>query len=468
MKSSNNFNIYVVSITAAIVGLLLGFDTGIISGALLFIEKDFIISTELKELIVSIVLVGAMVGSLSSGRLTDQYGRRRLMLIISALFIVGTLIASFANSITSILIGRFIIGFAIGSGSYTAPLYIAEVSPTESRGGLVTLHQLAITIGILVSFVINYAFISVQGSWHWMFAIGLIPATLLGLGVIILPESPRWLIKQNRQLEATKILQKLRQKNEVFAEINDIKNSLTLKEATFREIFSPAILPVLFLGAMLGLIQQVTGINTIIYYSPKIFQLAGFADTSSAILATIGIGIVNVLATIIAIYYLDKIGRRPLLLLGLTGMCLSLLGLSFSFQSGTPDNLLRFASIACIFLYIICFAFSLGAILWVIVSEIFPLSVRATAMGVAIFSCWFWNFAVSSTFLTLLNAMGPSATFLIYALMCVFSFIFCYYKVPETKGITLEKIEENIHNRLPLRHIGQQEKDGVPAFETSL
>ena len=217
---------------------------------------------------------------------------------------------------------------------------------------------------------------------------------------------------------------------------------------------------------MLGLIQQVTGINTIIYYSPKIFELAGFADTSSAILATIGIGIVNVLSTIIAIYYLDKIGRRPLLLIGLVGMCVSLFGLSFSFQSGATESLLRYTAIGCIFLYIICFAFSLGAILWVMVSEIFPLSVRATAMGIAVFSCWVWNFVVSSTFLSLLNAMGPSATFLIYAVMCIFSFIFCYYKVPETKGISLEKIEENIHNRLPIRHIGQQEKDATPAFET--
>lgn len=462
----SRFTIYTVSAIAAIAGLLFGFDTGIISGALLFIEKDFIVSTEMKELIVSSVLFGAMFGSLASGRLTDQFGRRRLMLIISGLFIAGTLIASFATQINGILIGRLFIGFAIGIGSYTAPLYIAEVSPHELRGGLVSLNQLAITIGILCSFIINYAFTNIDGSWRWMFGIGLLPAILLSIGMIFLPESPRWLIKQNMKEKAVKTLQKLRNTADVSHEINEIQNSLQIKQASFREIFSPWILPVLFLGAMLGFIQQVTGINTIIYYAPTIFQLAGFPDASSSILATVGIGVVNVLATIFAVCYLDKLGRRPLLLAGLIGMCICLVGLSLAFQSGADASMLRWIAMGCTFLYIICFAFSLGAILWLVVSEIFPLEVRATAMGIAVFSCWLWNFAVSSTFLTLLNAMGPSATFLIYAVMCVFSFVFCYYKVPETKGVTLEQIEDNIRRRLPLRYIGQPVFDKTSVTET--
>lgn len=458
---SSRFTIYTVSAIAALAGLLFGFDTGIISGALLFIEKDFTVSTEMKELIVSSVLFGAMFGSLASGRLTDQFGRRRLMLIISGLFIAGTIIASFATQISGILLGRLFIGFAIGIGSYTAPLYIAEVSPHELRGGLVSLNQLAITIGILFSFIINYAFTNIDGSWRWMFGIGLLPAVLLSIGMIFLPESPRWLIKQNMKEKAIKTLQHLRNTNDVSHEINEIQNSLQIKQASIREVFSPWILPVLFLGAMLGFIQQVTGINTIIYYAPTIFQLAGFPDASSSILATVGIGVVNVLATIFAVCYLDKLGRRPLLLTGLAGMCVTLLGLSLAFQSGADAAMLRWIAMGCTFLYIICFAFSLGAILWLVVSEIFPLEVRATAMGIAVFSCWLWNFAVSSTFLTLLNAMGPSITFLIYALMCIFSFAFCYYKVPETKGVTLEQIEDNIRRRLPLRYIGQ------PVFDKS-
>ena len=457
MQSTQKSRLYIygVSAIAALAGLLFGFDTGIISGALLFIQQDFALSTEMKELIVSSVLLGAMFGSLSSGQLTDRFGRRRLMLIISGLFITGTVIAALANQVYIILFGRLFIGLAIGMGSYTAPLYIAEVSPSELRGALVSLNQLAITIGILCSYMINYAFTNINGSWRWMFGIGLVPALLLSVGMIFLPESPRWLVRQNRLDKATKILQQLRNSTDVSQEISDIKNSLQIKQANFREIFSPWILPVLFLGGMLGFIQQVTGINTIIYYAPTIFELAGFHDASSSILATVGIGIVNVLATIFAIFFLDRLGRRPLLITGLIGMCISLLGLSFSFYSGVEVSLLRWLAMGCTFTYIICFAFSLGAILWLVVSEIFPLEVRATAMGIAVFSCWFWNFVVSSTFLTLLNALGASQTFLVYASMCVFSLIFCYYKVPETNAVTLEQIEENIRRRLPLREIGQ-------------
>ncbi|MFZ2314514.1 MAG: sugar porter family MFS transporter [Gammaproteobacteria bacterium] len=453
--STSRFYVYSVSAIAALAGLLFGFDTGIISGALLFIEKDFIISTEMKEMIVSSVLVGAMFASLFSGRLTDKFGRRRVMIIISTLFVIGTLIASLTSSISGILLGRLFIGLAIGIGSYTAPLYIAEIAPFELRGGLVSLNQLAITLGILSSYIINFAFTGIDGSWRWMFGIGLLPAILLSIGMLFLPESPRWLVKQNRREDAIKILKRLRNTQNVKQEVDEIENSLQVKQAGFREIFAPWIRPVLLLGAGLGFIQQVTGINTIIYYAPTIFQLAGFPDASSSILATVGIGVVNVLATIFAIMYLDKLGRRPLLLAGLIGMCVTLAGLSFAFHFGSDMGLLRWAALACVFLYIICFAFSLGAILWLAVSEIFPLEVRATAMGVAVFSCWLWNLAVSATFLSLLNAFGPSQTFLIYAVMCVFSYVFCYYKMPETRGVTLEQIENNIRQRLPLRQIGQ-------------
>lgn len=454
MSSSqkNYFYIFGVSAIAALAGLLFGFDTGIISGALLFIEKDFALSTSMKGAIVSSVLMGAMFGSLFSGTLTDRFGRRRLMLIISALFIIGTVIASFAQSVDAILYGRLIIGFAIGIGSYTAPLYIAEVAPFDLRGGLVSLNQLMITIGILCSFIIDFAFTNIDGSWRWMFGIGLVPAILLSVGMIFLPESPRWLVKQNMMDKAVATLRKLRKTTEVEAELNDIKKSLNVKKATFADIFSPWIRPVLFLGAMLGFIQQVTGINTIIYYAPTIFKMAGFPDDSTAILATVGIGVVNVLATIFAVFFLDRLGRRPLLLTGLVGMCLSLLGLSATFylNLNTP-----WLAMGCTFFYIICFAFSLGAILWLVVSEIFPLEVRATAMGIAVFSCWFWNCVVSYTFLRLLEEFGAGSTFLFYAIMCVISFVFCYYKTPETSGVTLEQIEENIRKRLPLRAIGQ-------------
>lgn len=452
--------IYLVCAIAALAGLLFGFDTGIISGALLFIEQGFPLTTVMKELIVSSVLLGAMAGSLCSGRLTDHYGRRRILLIISGMFIIGTLIASFAPNVYAILLGRLCIGIAIGIGSYTAPLYIAEVAPLELRGGLVSLNQLAITIGIMSSYFINYLFMNIEGSWRIMFGIGVVPAIFLGLGMLFLPESPRWLVKQKKLSQAKETLHYLRRTSQVDEELKDIEKSLTVRQIKFSEIFAPWIRPVLFLGIMLGFFQQVTGINTIIYYAPTIFQLAGFQNTATSILATIGIGIVNVLATVFAVYYLDKIGRRGLLLTGLVGMCVSLFALSLAFKWDSPY--LHWLTVISTFTYVICFAFSLGTMVWLLVSEIFPLEVRGVAMGVAVFSCWVWNFAVSATFLSLLNALGPANTFLLYAVMCIFAFIFCYYKAPETNGISLEQIEENIRRQLPLREIGQ------PAFSTEL
>lgn len=455
---SSTFSIYLVSGIAALAGLLFGFDTGIISGALLFIQQDFTLTTVAKEFIVSSVLLGAMVGSLLSGRLTDQYGRRGILLVISGLFIIGTLIASLTTHVMGIMGGRLIIGLAIGIGSYTAPLYIAEVAPINLRGALVSFNQLAITLGIMCSYFINLVFTNTHGSWRWMFVIGIIPAILLFFGLFFLPESPRWLIKKGHLEKAKLILQRLRHQQTVDAEIAEIKKSFNTQPISFKEIFSARIRPVLLLGITLGFLQQITGINTIIYYAPTIFQMAGFESASSSIFATVGIGVVNVLATVFAIFYLDKLGRRPLLLAGLIGMGLSLGVLSLTFYYESHGDLLKWTAVISTFIYIICFAFSLGALLWLMVSEIFPLEVRGAAMGIAVFSCWFWNFVVSSTFLSLLNAIGPSQSFLFYAAMCGFAFVFCFFKVPETSGVSLEQIEENIRNALPLREIGQPVK----------
>ncbi len=459
MSAKLNGSVCLVSVIAALAGLLFGFDTGIISGALLFIQKQFVLTTGMKELIVSSVLIGAMVGSLCSGRLTDIFGRRKVMLIIAGLFIVGTLIASFAKLTEMIIVGRIIIGLAIGIGSYAAPLYIAEAAPLEWRGGLVTLNQLAITIGILCSYLINYAFVSIQGSWRWMFMIGIIPAVLLGIGMIFLPESPRWLVKQGLKDKARSTLQYLRAHKEVEDEINEIEHSLKIKQAGYSDIFAPWIRNVLFLGMFLGFLQQVTGINAIIYYAPTIFGMVGFKTTSGAILATVGVGVVNVLSTIFAIFVIDKLGRRPLLFAGLVGMGVSLVCLSCAFHFGSELSYLRWAAMASIFVYIISFAFSLGALLWLMVSEIFPLEVRGTAMSFTVFTSWFWNFAVSFTFLTLVGLLGPSGTFLIYAAMCVLGFVIGYIFVPETKNVSLERIERNIRANLPLRKIGDSLRD---------
>lgn len=452
--TKNLFAIGLVSTIAAIAGLLFGFDTGIISGAILFIQKQFVLTTAMKEYIVSSVLIGAMMGSLASGRLTDNYGRRKVMLIVSGLFIFGTLIASLAPNVMWILIGRIVIGIAIGIGSYTAPLYIAEAAPLEIRGGLVSLNQLAITIGIMMSYLINYSFVDSAASWRLMFAIGIIPAVLLAIGVTMLPESPRFLVKQGEKSKARETLQYLRNHPNVEHELMSIESSLHTKQTKFKELFQKNIFKVLLLGIFLGFLQQVCGINTIIYYAPTIFQMAGFPSASSSILATVGIGVVNVLSTVFAIMYLDKLGRRPLLFAGLIGMALSLSILSFGFYYHGDADILRWTAMGSTFVFIICFAFSLGALLWLMVAEIFPLEMRGLAMSIAVFSCWFWNFTVSSTFLTLLDKLGASTTFLMYAMMCVFGLIVSTFVVPETKGVSLETIEHNIRRGVPLREIG--------------
>jgi sugar porter (SP) family MFS transporter len=449
-----NFAVCLVSLIAALAGLLFGFDTGIVSGAILVIQKSFPLTAVQKECIVSAVLVGAMIASLISGRLADNYGRKDLMLVIAILFITGTLIAALAGSIKMLIVGRLLIGFAIGMGSYIAPLYIAEAAPYEWRGGLVSLNQLAITIGILCSYLINYAFVGTEYSWRWMFGMGVVPAVLLGVGMLFLPDSPRWLIKQNQLEKAKKILAYLRGTENIHHELSDIQQSLNIHYASFKEVFAPWVRRVLFLGIFLGFLQQVSGINTIIYYAPTIFEAAGFHDISNTILATVGIGVVNVLSTIWALIYLDRKGRRTLMFAGLIGMAASLFCLSFAFRFGLNWEGLRWVSVVSIFVFIICFAFSLGPLLWLMVSEIFPLRVRGTAMSIAVFSCWFWNAVVSGTFLSLLNALGPSNTFLLFGAMCVLGLIVSYFILPETKGVSLEHIEENIRKGLPLKDIG--------------
>jgi SP family galactose:H+ symporter-like MFS transporter len=311
-----------------------------------------------------------------------------------------------------------------------------------------------ITIGIMCSYFIGYAFSDGTSSWRYMFAIGIVPAILLGIGMLFLPESPRWLIKQGLTDKAKIILQRLRNSQYVEHEIQEIQDSMQFKQATVKDVFAPWIRPVLLLGIFLGFLQQVSGINTLIYYAPTIFQMAGFHDASSSILATVGLGIVNVLSTLFAVFYLDKLGRRPLLFAGLIGMGISLASLSLAFYFGHHFAYLHWLAFASTFVYIISFAFSLGALLWLMVAEIFPLEVRGIAMGFAVFSCWFWNFVVSATFLSLLNALGPAVTFMLYASMCFIGLAICYKIVPETRGVSLEQIEENIRAGLPLRKIG--------------
>jgi MFS transporter, SP family, galactose:H+ symporter len=449
-KKSRRF-VQIVAGTAALAGLLFGFDTGVISGAILFIKGAFGLTPFAEEVLVSAALVGAVCGSTLSGRFTDVLGRKRAILITAAIFTVGSILCAVAGSLPLLIVGRLAVGIAIGVASYTAPLYISEMAPANLRGALVTLNQLAITSGILLAYVVDAVFAPSDG-WRFMFAFGAIPAIVLGLGIAVLPESPRWLLLHRRKEEAINVLTRIRGTQDVMPEVNEILEHAEPGHGRLADLFSPFVLPVLFCGIALAVIQQITGINTVIYYAPTIFQAAGFHSNEAAIVATAGVGVVNVLMTVVSIPLIDKVGRRPLLLISLSGMGVALAALGIGFAVG--GEALKFIGVLSLALYIAAFAIGLGPVFWLLISEIFPLNVRGQAASVATMANWLSNFIVSLTFLSLLNALGSVWTFILYAVLCVVGVWFCLRFVPETKGVPLEVIERDLRARRPLRKLG--------------
>lgn len=449
----NRFYI-VVAMIAALSGILFGYDTGVISGAILFIKDDFHLSPQMNGLVVSTVLFGALLGAIISGRMTDRFGRKNLLIVDAVVFIVGTLGSSLAPTILGIIISRIVVGIAIGIASYIAPLYISEISPAKHRGALVSLNQLAITIGILLSYMVNAAFAEAH-AWRWMLAIGIIPAFCLLFGMIFLPYSPRWLMSRGREAEALKALNTIHGESADSREqLEIIKASLKQQKGDWRMLFSKVIRPTLFIAGGLALLQQVTGINTIIYYAPTIFQMAGFHSASSAISTTMIIGVAFVLFTIIALPFVDSLGRRFLLFVGLTAMSISLGLLSWSFRAQNPAGMLKWMTLISMLVFIAGFAISLGPIMWLMIAEIFPLKVRGLGASLATCINWASNWLVAITFLTLIEFLGPSGTFFIYFLISLFSIIFVYLWVPETKGCSLEDIEANLYAGKPTRRLG--------------
>lgn len=450
--SERRLFVYVAAGFAALGGLLFGYDTGVISGAELFLKRDFVLSTFALEVIVSGVLAGAATGALAGGRLADLFGRRRLLIATAIVFAAGAVVCALAVSPWMLVFGRIIVGLGIGLSSGTVPVYISEVSPAESRGLNVSLFQLAITLGILLAYVVDYAFSSI-GGWRWMFGLAVVPAFIFALGMLYLPESPRWLARSNQRDAARAVLARIRGASNVDVEMREIDASLA--EATERghlaDLLSPSIRPALVVGIGLAIFQQITGINTVIYYAPVIMQSAGISSASGAILATAGIGLVNVFMTVVSMWLIDRVGRRPLLLIGIAGMAVTLGALGFVFHGATAPGTARLALVG-IMAYVASFAISLGPIFWLMIAEIYPNRIRSSAEGLAATFNWGSNLAVSLTFLTLLQAIGPSRTFWLYGLMAVGAWIFSYALVPETKGRTLEEIEAFWHASRPGSH----------------
>ncbi len=445
---------YLIFAIAALSGILFGFDTGVISGAILFINDEFKLTPQTNGLVVSAVLFGALLGAIISGRLVDHLGRKRLLIADAIIFIVGTLASAFATSVPFLIGGRILVGIAIGIASYVAPLYISEIAPTRYRGALVSLNQLAITIGILLSYLVDYIFIN-HGGWRFMFGAGVIPALGLLLGMSFLPDSPRWLCARGDFATAENILKRMQGETIAKQELTQIKKNLHQSQGTWKMLFDPLVKSTVIIGVGLAIIQQITGINTIIYYAPTIFKLAGFVGSQNAILATMGVGVVFVLSTIISLPLIDSVGRRPLLLIGLFGMtiCLGLLGWIFSQTESSV--FMKWTALASMLTYITCFGFSLGPVMWLMIAEIYPLKVRGLGSSLATAANWGSNMIVALTFLSLIEFFGVSHTFFIYCLLGALSLLFIYFYVPETKGVSLEQIELNLMAGLNFKKIGQ-------------
>lgn len=442
-------------VLAALAGLMFGLDVGVISGALLFIRAEFGISDRMLEWIVSSMMLGAALGALSAGRISASLGRKRSLIIGSVLFVVGALLSGLAWSPAVLIVARIILGMALGIASFTAPLYLAEVSEKRTRGAIISLYQLMITVGILAAFLSDTAF-SYRGNWRYMLGILVIPGVLFLFGVFLLPDSPRWLMMRGRVQAAKDVLMRLRgDKAAVEQEVADIAEQLRMPQEGYKLFkenrnFRRSVA----LGVLLQTMQQLTGINVVMYYAPRIFQSMGYA-TRAQMWFTAVVGLTNMLATFIAIGLVDRWGRKPILYCGFTVMAVGLGGVGTLMGVGISSHTEQLFAVALLLTFIVGFAMSAGPLIWTLCSEVQPLKGRDFGIACSTFTNWVVNLIVGATFLTLLEQIGPAATFWLYAGLNLLFIGLTFLLVPETKGVSLEQIEKNLMSGKPLRELGQ-------------
>lgn len=447
-RSGSNYVIF-LSIVAALGGLLFGYDTAVISGAIGFLRTYFVLDSSETGWAASSALVGCLIGAGTAGGFSDMAGRKKALLLAGFLFTVSALWSALASTLTEFSTARILGGVGIGMASMLSPLYIAEIAPAHSRGRLVSFNQFAIVVGILVVYFVNYLIANakseewnLQWGWRWMFGSATLPAVLFFVLVFLIPESPRWLVKRRRSKEALKILTRMGGQEHAEAELRAIEDAVAREEDSTGQLFQPGMRIALLIGVVLAILQQVTGINVFMYYAPEIFKQLG-SGTNAALLQTIIIGAVNLTFTIVALKTIDRLGRKPLMIIGSTGMGISLtaLGLAAYFQK-TELWVLIF-----ILGYIASFALSMGPVVWVVLSEIFPTKIRGRAMSIATLTLWAANYLVSQTFPMmnenpwLVEKFNHGFPFAVYALFCVLTIVFVKIFVPETKGKSLEEIE---------------------------
>ncbi|KAI3794876.1 hypothetical protein L1987_37516 [Smallanthus sonchifolius] len=447
---SNKF-VLGLTVIAGIGGLLFGYDTGVISGALLYIRDDFEAvdqSSVLQETIVSMALLGAIIGAAAGGWLNDVQGRKSATLIADVIFALGSLVMAAAPDPYVLIFGRLLVGLGVGIASVTAPMYIAEASPSEIRGGLVSTNVLMITGGQFLSYLVNLGFTQVRGTWRWMLGIAAVPA-ILQFSLMFLPESPRWLYKNRSSSEAIATLSKIYDPDRLKDELEQLSAALEEERrgrssVRYKDVFRIKEIRLAFVaGAGLQAFQQFTGINTVMYYSPTIVQMAGFGSNRLALQLSLIVALMNAAGTVVGIYLIDHVGRRKLALSSLTGVILSLVLLSTAFflESSGHTNI-GWVAVLGLVLYISSFAPGMGPVPWTVNSEIYPESYRGICGGMSATVNWVSNLIVAQSFLSVADAVGTGMTFLILAVIAVLAVAFVLVFVPETKGLTFEEVEK--------------------------
>ena len=434
-----NKYVVLISVVAALGGLLFGFDTAVISGTIIFIQPYFGLSEASLGWTVSSLLFGCIAGVLLAGNAGDQYGRRKVLMLSALLFLVSAVGSAMAQTLVFFVTARVLGGIAVGVASILSPMYIAELAPAKHRGTLVSLNQLAIVIGILIAFFSNYLLVDTgENNWRWMLLVMAAPALLLLISLFVVPESPRWLVARHRNEEALLVLQKTSGKADAHQELNEIVHTLENQDkVSFQELLAPKIKPLLIIGILLAIFQQITGINTIMYYAPKIFANVGQSN-DSALLQTIIIGGTNLIFTLVAMTLIDRLGRKLLIIVGSAGMTLMLAGLSFLYFFDLTEGIMVLVFILG---YIAFFAASLGPALWVVAAELFPNRLRSMGMSMAIVALWMAATFVAIVFPVMLEKLDGGITFVIFALICLLNLLFAVKYIPETKGKTLEELE---------------------------
>ncbi len=428
----------IFSTAAALGGLLFGFDTGVISGAIHFIKIEFNLNAYQEGFAVSNLMIACVIGALLAGPIADWTGRKKVLILCAVLFTVSAILSALPRSFTELVIARFIGGMGVGMASVVSPMYIAEISPAKIRGRLVALNQLAIVVGILLSYLSNWLLVDTGiNNWRYMLVAEILPAITFLVGLFFIPESPRWLTKEGLEKEALDVLNVVAGAANADHELQEVKKSLAEKRTFLKELLHPSLRRVLVVGILFSLFAHITGIDTIIYYGPIIFLESGF-KTDSALLASVMIGITNLIFTFVGMAMVDKAGRKFLLLVGLAGMGISMTLVGLCMQS---DMISAKWTLLWIMTYIASFAMSIGVVIWVYLSEIYPTRVRGQALSVATMVLWLGNVILTQLFPVMMERFG-GGTFYIFSFICLLAFIFTWTMVKETKGVSLEEIEE--------------------------